>query len=368
MKRRKKTDNKKILVYGLLALFLIEMGIWGILNYKKMYPASSNVSIASLVENSLNKSLLSLGITDKNLVKKYWEEKITKEKDKQVEVYEEFLVKSSVSLNEVLNVIDRNISRSGAKVLSYNFLEDGRKLKISLGKGNIVTHSLYISNEEPPRIAIIIDDMGYGKYIEKAILRIPYPLTISVLPRLKDSKKIAKLAHDLGLEVLLHQPLESQNTEYNQIAGIITENMDKEEIRQTIMQNLETVPYAIGANNHEGSRGMEDKETVIALLDTLKKEKLFFLDSLTTPNSFTKKTAADKNIKYLERNAFLDNKKDEKYIKEQLEDLASQALSNGQAIGIAHPSTETFNALKATLPKIEAEGIHIVPISQLLKK
>jgi len=361
-------NRKKTLIYGLLVLFIVEMGIWGMLRYEKKYSTGEKISISSLVENTLNKALLSLGITEKNIVKKYWEEKSTKGKTNWIEVHEEFVVKPSVSLNEVLKVIDKNISQAGGKIFSYNFLDGGKKLTISLGKGNLATHSIFISKEKPPRIAIIIDDMGYGREIEKEILKIPYPLTISVLPRQKDSQRIAKLAHDLGFEVLLHQPLESKNADYNNIPGLITEDMDKEEIKLTMKKNLETVPYAVGVNNHEGSKGMEKEKTVAELIDFLKKENLFFLDSLTTPNSRTRKIATEKGIPYLERNIFLDNKREEKYIEEQLEDLVSQALSNGQAIGIAHPSPETLNTLKNILPKIEAEGIQIVPVSQLLKK
>ena len=360
-------DKKKVLVYGLLGLFIIEMGIWGMFRYGKN-PTNNEVSVSSLVENTLNKALLSLGITEKDIVKKYWEEKSTKEKTKRIEVHEEFLVNSSVSLNEVLKVIDRNINKAGGKILSYDFLDGGKKLKISLGEDNIATHSISISKEKATRVSIIIDDMGYGREIEKEILKIPYPLTISVLPRLKDSKTIAQLAHASGFEVLLHQPLESKNTDYNKIQGLITGDMTSEEIKSTVKQNLETVPYAVGVNNHEGSKGMEEEKIVSDLIDVLKRENLFFLDSLTTPDSSIKKIATQKGVPYLERNTFLDNNKDEKYIQEQLEDLVSQSLSNGQAIGIAHPGPETLNTLKSMLPKIEAEGIQIVPVSQLFKK
>ncbi len=203
-------NKKKILVYGLLGLFITEMGIWGMLNYGKKYPTGNGTSISSLVEDTLNKAFLSVGITEKNIIKKYWEEKSTKGKTKWVEVHEEFIVKPSVSLNEVLKVIDKNVTQTGGKILSYNFLDGGKKLTISLGKGNMATHSISISKEKLPRISIIIDDMGYGREIEKEILNIPYPLTISVLPRQKDSQRIAELAHDLGFEVLLHQPLRIQ--------------------------------------------------------------------------------------------------------------------------------------------------------------
>ncbi len=360
-------DNKKVLVFGLLVLVIVEIFLWGMLHQKKMYP-TREANLSSVVENSLNKALIGFGITEENIVKKYWEEKSSKGKGKWVQVHEEFMVQQSVSLNEILKDIDKKIKQTGGKVLSYNFLEGGRKLQITLGKENIATHSLVISKGQLPKISIIIDDMGYGRDVEKEILKLSYPLTISVLPRQKDSQKVAETAHNLGLEVLMHQPLESKNYEYNTIEGLITGEMSKEEIKSTFIQNLKTVPYAAGVNNHEGSKGMEQEETISGLLDAIKREKMFFVNSLTTPNSDAKKIASAKGLKYLERDIFLDNKKDEEYISEQIDELISQALSNGQALGIAHPNEKTLNALKKALPEIEAEGIKIVPVSQLLDK
>ncbi len=360
--------NKKVLFFGLLALLVTELSIWSVLNHKKLYPNPNEFSLSSVMENSLNKALIGLGITEKNIIKKYWEEKSSQGKTKWVQIHEEFLVRQSSSLNEILKIIDRSIKQAGGEISSYNFLEDGKKLQISLGKGNIITHSLVISKENLPKISIIIDDMGYGKDVEKEILRISYPLTISVLPHQRNSQKIAELAHELGFEVLLHQPLESQNSNYNSIEGLITEAMSKEEVESILTQNLKTVPHAVGVNNHEGSKGMQQEEVVSELLDVIKKERMFFVDSLTTPHSQARKIAAAKGLKYLERDTFLDNKKDERYITEQIEELISQALSNGQAIGIAHPNSEVLNVLKKALPKIEAEGIKIVPVSELLEK
>ncbi|MCK4904960.1 divergent polysaccharide deacetylase family protein [bacterium] len=360
-------DNKKKLIFGLLALLIIGTSIWGIRNHKKVYPVKE-ASLSSLVENSLNKSFITLGITKENIVKKYLEEKSLNGKEKWIQVHEEFVVKESISLNEALKVIEKNTKHSGGKILSYCFFEDGKKLQISLGKENITTHSLVISKENIPKISIIIDDMGYGREVEKEILKLSFPLTISVLPHQKASQKIAELAHKLGFEVMLHQPLQSIYTNRNTSQGLITEGMNKEEIKSTFMQNLKTVPYAVGVNNHEGSKGMGQEEMMSELLDIIKKEGMFFVNSLTTSNPSAKKIALAKGLKYIQRDTFLDNEKNEEYIAQQIDELISQALSNGQAIGIAHPGRATLNALKKGLPKIEAEGIKIVPISQLLEK
>ncbi|MBU1766977.1 MAG: hypothetical protein KJ648_02585, partial [Candidatus Omnitrophica bacterium] len=91
--------NKKVLIFGLLALLILGASIWGILNHKKTYP-TKEASLSSLVEDSLNKSFITLGITEENIVKKYWEEKSLNGKEKWMQVHEEFVVKQSISLNE----------------------------------------------------------------------------------------------------------------------------------------------------------------------------------------------------------------------------------------------------------------------------
>ncbi|HIE43786.1 MAG TPA: hypothetical protein EYP78_03190, partial [Candidatus Omnitrophica bacterium] len=137
--------KKASLIYGLLVLLLIEMGIWGILHYRG--EELTETSLSSVLEEAINRALLSSGIKETNLVKKYWKETSNEKGGKWVKVYEEFVVSPSTSLNEVLRSIDEKITRSGGKILSYNFLDKGKGLKISLGKGERVTHSLFITKK-----------------------------------------------------------------------------------------------------------------------------------------------------------------------------------------------------------------------------
>ena len=357
--------KKASLIYGLLVLLLIEMGIWGILHYRG--EELTETSLSSVLEEAINRALLSSGIKETNLVKKYWKETSNEKGGKWVKVYEEFVVSPSTSLNEVLRSIDEKITRSGGKILSYNFLDKGKGLKISLGKGERVTHSLFIAKKKAPRISIIIDDVGYGGKIEEEILKIPYPLNISILPSLENSRRMAEVFHRSGFEVMLHLPLESKNLRYNRGPGFITTDMSGEEILLTLNKNLRTVPYAVGVNNHEGSRAMTEERIMSEIMSFLKKKELFFVDSLTTPNSCAKEVAMKEKVPYRARDIFLDNKREEKYIEEQLWELVSQSLSHGQAIGIGHPYPETISVLRRILPKIEAEGIDIVRLSKLIE-
>src|SRR5690348_10169136 len=58
------------------------------------------------------------------------------------------------------------------------------------------------------RLAIIIDDMGNDRTEDDAVIALPYPVTVSVLPHLPLSATIADEAARRGDEVMLHLPMQ----------------------------------------------------------------------------------------------------------------------------------------------------------------
>jgi len=64
---------------------------------------------------------------------------------------------------------------------------------------------------------------------------------------------------------------------------------------------------------------------------------------------------------------FLDDVQDAGAIRKQLELAFRGAKQKGAAIAIGHPHAETLQALKEILPRAEAEGVHLVYVSELVK-
>ena len=65
--------------------------------------------------------------------------------------------------------------------------------------------------EEPQiKVAIVIDDWGYNLNNLNFLKEINVPVTISILPNLKYSSKIAEIARKKGKELILHFPLEPE--------------------------------------------------------------------------------------------------------------------------------------------------------------
>lgn len=221
--------------------------------------------------------------------------------------------------------------------------------------------------EGRPKIAIIIDDIGNSRKNDDAVLAIDAPLTVSVLPLLPESKKIAEMAASNGKEVMLHLPMEPHDyPQANPGKGALFTNMDDIAIITQVYEDINSVPGIKGVNNHMGSRFTEDRERMRIVLKQLKDKGLFFVDSKTSPRSRSDKTAREMGIKAAARDIFLDNEQNEDYVAGQIEELKKIARRRGSAIAIGHPHSETIAALEKAIPKIKRD-FEIVPASELVK-
>ena len=96
----------------------------------------------------------------------------------------------------------------------------------------------------------------------------------------------------------------------------------------------------------------------------LKDHDLFFLDSVTSPDTVGYSIAKAAGLEALRRDVFLDNKDDLKEIAHQWERLVKIAKKEGYAIALAHPRKNTFQFLQKILKN--NNEVSIVPLSELL--
>lgn len=218
----------------------------------------------------------------------------------------------------------------------------------------------------PPRIAIIIDDLANGGEVTNLLWSIKSPLTIAILPQMPDSSSIAKKAFDKNIQVVLHLPLESENSQLSLGPGGITCQMDEKEISKQVRDNLESIPHVVGINNHMGSRATADPRVMQAVLEVAKQKGLFFVDSLTTPKSLAFKVAKGLKVETAKREVFLDGKLEQEYIRSQINLLAKVAKKKGKAIGVGHINQKTIEVIKEMIPQLEEEGIEFVYADQLV--
>ncbi|HJV36527.1 divergent polysaccharide deacetylase family protein [Geomonas sp.] len=220
----------------------------------------------------------------------------------------------------------------------------------------------------PGRVAIVIDDMGTNLQELQALMSIKLPLTFSVIPSLAHAKGVAEAAHGAGYQVMIHMPMEPEGYPKQRMESIgLLLSMDDQEISDRVNGYFRTVPYAIGANNHMGSRFTQDAGKMEVALKVLQEKGVFFIDSRTAPKSAGYRVARTLGMKCAERQVFLDNVQDEAAIRKQLMQAAGIARKRGAAIAICHPHQATIRTLKSAMPELAKSGITFVYVSTLVK-
>lgn len=216
------------------------------------------------------------------------------------------------------------------------------------------------------RVALILDDVGFVREPVEAFFSIRAPLTLAVLPWGEYSQYHAEKAKHHGFEVILHLPLEPLDPAQVPGPGTLYGDAPPEENRRQLKANLRNIPGIAGVNNHMGSKGTQDPALMRLVMEELKAEGLFFVDSFTIIDSVGLRTARELGVPAAGRDLFLDHYGTED-IPRQLENLLETALEKGSAIGILHARPGAAEALAGFLPRFREAGVEIVPVSELVE-
>ncbi len=223
-----------------------------------------------------------------------------------------------------------------------------------------------ITGSTKPRIAIIIDDIGNNIPLGQRTVAIDGDLTLAVLPKTPGAKLIATSAYESGKEVMLHAPMSNRNDEALGPGGL-TADMDKQLFLDTLVEDIQSIPYVQGVNNHMGSELTTHRKQMQWVMEELKRRDLYFIDSLTNGASVAHRTARKNHIPTQVRDVFLDHDNTTEAIEAAFRKLIRVSKRNGYAIGIGHPYPETLDVLERLLPELEANNIELVRVSELLK-
>lgn len=209
------------------------------------------------------------------------------------------------------------------------------------------------------KVAIIIDDCGQWLDTEQALIALPIPLTLSVLPHVRYTERIAQEASDAGKGVMLHLPMEPLSHAYPG-PGEIKDAMTDDEVTKQTEDDVAQVPLAKGANNHEGSEASADDRVMKDVIAVMKAHDLFFVDSRTNAKTVAQTVAQGDGVPNAKRDVFLDNQADVAYTESMLERAVEIAKRNGSAIAIGHPKPTTLAAIRELYPKMQAQGVQFV--------
>lgn len=288
----------------------------------------------------------------------------------------------NVNLPELALRLESQLHKSGGKILKSVWEENAQYKTLIVQVGfllqeknkteTFVTHNLNIRQrvvkKGQGKIALIIDDFGAMMPGTSEMMSIKRHLTFAILPYRSSTAKEAQMAVEKGFQVMLHLPMEPLNPKLSAGPYAIKAGMKKEEVAKLFKQALAQVPQAKGVNNHMGSKATEDMEVVITVLEQIKEKNLFFVDSHTSPKSVIAKNAINLQVPYVENYLFIDNIDNVQAVKKEIQTLAKIALTKGNVVGIGHVRKATAQAIEESLPELDAQGIDLVYVSELVKK
>jgi polysaccharide deacetylase 2 family uncharacterized protein YibQ len=220
----------------------------------------------------------------------------------------------------------------------------------------------------PARIAIVIDDLGNDREALERIARWPFPVAGAVLPGLPDSADAARRLSGSGKEVLLHLPMEPDG--YPRVRpgpGVVLRADSDEKIAQTVAEDLDSVPGAVGVNNHMGSAATADARVMRAVVRVLAARRLFLLDSRTTEATVARRVADEAALPAVSRRVFLDAVESPEAIDRAFRDLLRKARTDGPALAIGHPHPATLALLERELPLLAGKHVELVTVGSLTR-
>ena len=217
-------------------------------------------------------------------------------------------------------------------------------------------------------IVLVIDDFGYrNDNISDGFLNLNIPITCAIIPGHTASKKFAEKAVSYGKEVIIHMPMESENYSPGEDEYKLLTSMTSELLENKLIQAFESLPEAIGMNNHQGSKATSDSKTMTVLASVLKDRGKYFIDSRTSSLTIGEKTMISFGVPTARRNIFLDNNNDLDRIEEQMNKLANSAKKNGVAVGLGHARKNTLSVIEKVVPDLLDKGFVFQFASQVVK-
>lgn len=219
------------------------------------------------------------------------------------------------------------------------------------------------------QVAVVIDDFGNGMTGTEEMFNLPIRFTAAVMPFMPTTKRDAQLAHERGLDIIVHMPMEPNRGKRSWLGpGAITTDLPDEEIRRRVEAAIADVPFAIGMNNHMGSKATSDERVMRIVLSVVKEHGMFFLDSRTTGKSVIPKLAAELGVPQLSNHVFLDDVYTAQHIAKQMGVVEQHLSAHEACVTIGHvgpPGKKTAAVLRESIPQISQKAV-FVKLSELL--
>ncbi|MCQ9120345.1 hypothetical protein BKG95_08970 [Rodentibacter pneumotropicus] len=213
------------------------------------------------------------------------------------------------------------------------------------------------------KLAIVIDDIGYHPKEDAAIFAMPREISVAIIPSSPYAQARNQEAKKQGRDILIHMPMQPISQTKIEEGGLHL-GMSSEQVINRVQKAKNIVSHAIGMNNHMGSAATADTPLMTHLMNALRTQHLFFLDSRTIGRSVAGKIAKEQGVRSLDRHIFLDDSNEFVDVQRQFQTAIQYARKHGTAIAIGHPRKNTIAVLQQNLRHLPSD-IQLVGMGNL---
>ena len=222
------------------------------------------------------------------------------------------------------------------------------------------------ANARAPYVAFLIDDAGLDRKGTQRAINLRGPVTLSFMSYANELSEQSAAARAAGHEVMLHLPMEPLDVKRNNPGpNALYVNLDPAELQRRLTWHLDRFSDYVGVNNHMGSRFTANAGRMGQVLDEIGRRQVFWLDSLSGPNSAGPALARKRGLDAAERDLFLDDDRSPG-IGHELAAMERIARARGDVIAIGHPHGSTLTALENWIATAKERGFSLVPVSTVL--
>jgi len=261
-------------------------------------------------------------------------------------------------------------SRQGVKVHKINTanLKDRYEVLMKLGWEKKITHILRFILKKK-KVALLVDDFGYsnGPVVEAFLNELDIPLTVAIIPGTPYANLVAEKAYKQKKEIVVHLPMQPRQEFKGSYRWIVLEGMPESKIKKLVREAIRDVPHARGLNNHMGSLITTQEKPMRAVLEVIKRENLYFVDSRSSHNSVAFSLARRMGVRSARNDCFLDNEREIEYIKERFQSHLESLKSGRDSVAICHATLTTARAIKEIVSGLEKRKVELVLVSELVE-
>jgi len=257
--------------------------------------------------------------------------------------------------------------------------KDGDMLTLRVGVGQTVTHELDFTRsggegaQETVRLAVVIEGFGPADSdsLAQIALGLPFEFSGAVITNEKGAHRWAQQLSAHGREIVAQIPMEPMNYPARSPGpDAVLVDMTKNQIRRLVQKHVHAAPNCVAALPYLGGMALQDVNAMAAVTQELKDERVAYVEVAGEDHSVGLESASHAGVPFLRLDARVEaahGSKARSSVHERLRDLADTARRRGFASCVAPLDRATLSALKAEVPALENQGVHVVPLSALLR-